>query len=83
MSVVATFCSFRKTSIIDGHTPMISPKRLSFSSATSFSLSARSANLFFEDPIGRGDDADVDLLGLRVADTEDDALLQRSKELHL
>ena len=43
MSVVATFCSLRKTSIIDGQAPMISPKRLSFSSATSFSLSARSA----------------------------------------
>jgi hypothetical protein len=44
MSVVATFCSLRKTSIIDGHTPMISPKRLSFSSLTSFSLSARRAD---------------------------------------
>ena len=43
MSVVATFCSLRNTSSIDGHAPMISPKRLSFSSATSFSLSARSA----------------------------------------
>ena len=43
LSVVATFCSLRKTSIIDGHAPMISPKRLSFSSAASFSLSARSA----------------------------------------
>ena len=43
MSVVATFCSLRNTSIIDGQAPMISPKRLSFSSATSFSLSARRA----------------------------------------
>ena len=43
MSVVATFWSLRNTSIIDGQTPMMSPKRLSLSSAASFSLSARSA----------------------------------------
>jgi hypothetical protein len=43
MSVDATFCSLRNTSIIDGHDPMISPKRLSESSWESFSLSARSA----------------------------------------
>ncbi len=43
MSVVATFCSLRNTSSIEGQAPMISPKRLSFSSATSFSLSARRA----------------------------------------
>ena len=33
--------------------------------------------------VRRGDDADVDLLGLAVADAEDDALLQRAQELHL
>ncbi len=44
MSVPATFCSLRNTSIIEGQAPMISPKRLSLSSAASFSLSARSAD---------------------------------------
>jgi hypothetical protein len=39
----ATFCSLRNTSIILGQAPMISPKRLSSSSALSFSLSARRA----------------------------------------
>jgi hypothetical protein len=43
MSVAATFWSLRKTSIMEGQAPMISPKRLSLSSAVSFSLSARSA----------------------------------------
>ena len=43
MSVVATFCSLRNTSSIDGQEPMISPKRLSESSCASFSLSARRA----------------------------------------
>ena len=43
MSVAATFCSLRNTSIIEAQAPMISPKRLSSSSALSFSLSARSA----------------------------------------
>ena len=33
--------------------------------------------------VGRGDDADVDLLGLAVADAEDDPLLQRAQQLHL
>ena len=47
-----------------------------------FAEAAR-ADLFFEVPVRRGDDADVDLLGLRVADAEDDALLQRAEELHL
>ncbi len=44
MSVAATRCSLRKISSIDGHEPMISPKRLSLSSCDSFSLSARSAD---------------------------------------
>ncbi len=43
MSVAATFWSLRKTSSIDGHTPMISPNFLSWSSAVSLALSARSA----------------------------------------
>ena len=33
--------------------------------------------------IGRGDDADVALLRLAVADAEDDALLDRAQQLHL
>ena len=44
---------------------------------------APGADLLFEDAVGRGDDADVDLLRLAVADAEDDALLQRAQELHL
>ena len=44
---------------------------------------AARADLLLEDAVGRGDDADVDLLGLAVADAEDDALLQRAQELHL
>ena len=44
---------------------------------------ASAADLVFEDAVGRGDDADVDLLRLAVADAEDDALLQRAEELHL
>ena len=44
---------------------------------------AARADLVLEDAVGRGDDADVDLLGLAVADAEDDALLQRAQELDL
>ena len=44
---------------------------------------AAGADLLLEVAVGRGDDADVDLLGLAVADAEDDALLQRAEELHL
>ena len=44
---------------------------------------AAGADLLLEHAVGRGDDADVDLLGLAVADAEDDALLQRAQELHL
>ena len=43
MSVAATFWSLRKTSSIEAQTPMISPNFLSWSSATSLALSARSA----------------------------------------
>ena len=44
---------------------------------------AARADLVLEDAVRRGDDADVDLLGLAVADAVDDALLQRAEELHL
>ncbi len=44
---------------------------------------APGADLLLEDAVGRRDDADVDLLGLAVADAEDDALLQRAQQLHL
>ena len=40
-------------------------------------------DLLLEVAVGRGDDADVDRLGLGVADAEDDPLLQRAQELHL
>ncbi len=43
MSVVATFCSLRNTSFIEGQAPMISPNFLSDSSAVRRALSARSA----------------------------------------
>ena len=44
---------------------------------------APGADLLLEDPIGRGDDPDVDLLGLAVADAKDDALLERAQQLDL
>ena len=75
MSVVATFCSFRKTSIIDGQVPMISPKRLSFSSATSFSLSARSALKRSASPVKIG-------VRLRPEDRQDVELASLEEALH-
>ena len=44
---------------------------------------AAALDLVLEDAVRRGDDADVDLLGLAVADAEDDALLERAQQLHL
>ena len=44
---------------------------------------AACGDLLGQRPVGRGDDADVDLEGLRGAEAHDLAFLNRAKQLHL